>query len=112
MSPPPPRVLDYLSKTQQSVSSVCHLSSQKKHPPPFEPPKANDWNDKRGKIADDDDNPLVDTPSKYDVDEDYINIISTKKNSGIANQSIHEWDAEREMIERLEQYSWREPLPF
>ncbi len=112
MGLPPPRVLDFLSKTQQSVSSVSHLSSQKKRPPPSEPPKANDWNDKRGKIADDDDNSHVDTPSKYDAYEDYISILSTKKNSGVANQSIHEWDAERETIERLEQYSWREPLPF
>ncbi len=100
MGPPPPRVLNFLSKTQQSVSSVSHSLSQKKCPPPFEPPKANDHNSKRGKLADDDHNLHVDTPSKYDADEDYINITSALETSGVANQNIHEWDAEREMIER------------
>jgi hypothetical protein len=36
MGMPPPRVLDFLSKTQQSVSSVSHSLSQKKRSPPFE----------------------------------------------------------------------------
>ncbi len=66
-------------------SSVSHSSSQKKHPPLIEPPKANDRNGKRGKLADDDDDPHVDTPSKYDADEDYINITFTKETSGVAN---------------------------
>jgi hypothetical protein len=79
---------------------VSHSSSQKKRPPPFKPPQANDLTGKRTKHADDDDNLHVDTPSKYDADEDYINITSAKDTSGISNQSIHEWDAEREMVER------------
>jgi hypothetical protein len=100
MGPPSPRVLGFSSKTQQSVASVSHSSSQKKRPPPFELPKANDRNGKKGKNADDDDDPHVDTPSRYDADEDYINITSAKETSDVANQSIHEWDAGRKMIER------------
>ncbi len=90
MGPPSPRVLDCLSKTQQSVSSVSHSSSQKKPQPPFEPPKANDHTGKRAKHADDDDNPHFDTPSKYDADEDNILITYDKDTSGVANQSIQE----------------------
>ena len=83
------------------VSSVSQSSSQKKCPPLFEPPKANvDCTAKRAKTVDDDDNPHIDTPSRYDADEDYINITSAKELPGVAKQSIHEWDAEREMIER------------
>jgi hypothetical protein len=100
MGLPPPRVLDFLSKTQLSVSSESHSSSQKKHLPPFKPPKANDHTGMRAKHAAGDDNLHVDTPSKYDADVDYINITSAKETSGVANQSINELDAEREMIER------------
>ena len=55
MGPPPPRVLNFSSKTQQSVSDVSHSSSQKKRPLPFEPPKINVCTCKRVKHADDDD---------------------------------------------------------
>jgi hypothetical protein len=79
---------------------VSHSSSQKKPQPPFEPPKANDHTGKRAKHADDDDNPHFDTPSKYDADEDNILITYDKDTSGVANQSIQEWKAEREMVER------------
>jgi hypothetical protein len=79
---------------------VSHSSSQKKRPPSFEHPTANDSNCKRRKLADDDDNPHVYTPSKNDADKDYIKITSAKETSDIANQSIHEWNAAREMIER------------
>jgi hypothetical protein len=89
MGPPPPRVFDFLSKIQQSASSVSHSSSQMKHPPPFDPPNTNDCTGKRAKNAADDNNLHVDPPSKYNADKDYINITSAKETSGVANQSIH-----------------------
>ncbi len=63
------------------MSYVSHSSSQKKRPLPFEPPEANDCACKRVKHTDDDDNPHVDTLTKYDPEDDYIPITSVKETS-------------------------------
>ena len=77
-------------------------STPKKHPPPYGPPKINDRAAKRARHDDDDDDddPQVFTPSKYDADDNYIDITSVKEDSGVPGQSSLSFDAEREMIER------------
>jgi hypothetical protein len=81
MAPPPSRVLDFsqhLSKMQQSLSSVSQSSTPKKPPPPYAPPKINDCTAKRARHDDDDDDddndPHVFTLSKYNADDNYIDI--------------------------------------
>jgi hypothetical protein len=81
---------------------VSQSSTPKKHPPPYAPPKANDHAAKRARHDDNDDNndPHGFTPSKYNANEDYIDVTSAKEDSGVPGQSSLSWDAEREMIER------------
>jgi hypothetical protein len=106
MAPPPPRVLDFpqhSSKMQQSLSSVSQSSTPKKRSPPYAPPKINDRAAKRARHDDDDDDdndPHVFIPSKYDADDDYIDMTSAKEDSAVPGQSSHSFDADREMIER------------
>jgi hypothetical protein len=104
MAPPPPRVLDFSqhsSVTQQSLSSVFQLSTPNKLPPPYAPPKINDCAAKRARHDDNDgdNDPPVFNPSKYNADDDYIDVTSAKEGSGVPGQSSHSFDAEREMIE-------------
>ncbi len=77
-------------------------STPKKHPPPYGPPKINDCAAKwaRHDDDDDDDDPHVFTLSKYNTDDDYIDVTSAKKDSGVPGQASLSFDAEREMTER------------
>jgi hypothetical protein len=90
--------------TQQLLSSVSQSSTPKKCPPPYVPPKINDRAAKRAGRDDDDDDDDNDqhviTWSKYNADDDSIDITSAKEDRGVPGQSSHLFDAEREMIER------------
>jgi hypothetical protein len=66
------------------------------------PPQKKGCTAKRVRHDDDDDDnyPHVFTPSKYNADDNYIDITSVKEDSGVPGQSSLSFDAEREMIER------------